>query len=168
MRILTLDDTAYEMNKLPEHVNEDMRFSVLDNSDPKQPDFFFLPMIYVESFSCPAIVLEIAGQEITMPLDWNIAVGDKENSHTVDVVPLTSLGERGFDAFLFNPLHGFKAEFGNIKVINFYNDVKWHFPKIKNNQLLSVPITLGKSPLCAFFVKDISRQCESIDYTELL
>ena len=43
MRILTLDNIAYEMNKLPDHVNEDMRFSVLDNSNPKEPDFFFLP-----------------------------------------------------------------------------------------------------------------------------
>lgn len=168
MRILTLDNTAYEMTKLPEHVDDDMRFSVLDNSNPKEPDFFFLPMIYVESFNCPAIVLDINGNEITMPLDWSIAVGDKEDSSTVDVVPLTSLGERGFQAFLFNPLQGFKAEFGTIKVMNFYNDVKWYFPKTKNNQLLSVPITLGKDPLCAFFVKDISRQCESIDYTELL
>ena len=56
MRILTLDNTAYEMNKLPEHVNDDMRFSVLDNSNPKEPDFFFLPMIYVESFSCLSLI----------------------------------------------------------------------------------------------------------------
>lgn len=168
MRILTLDNIAYEMNKLPEHVNDDMRFSVLDNSNPKEPDFFFLPMIYVESFSCPAIVLEINGNELTMPLDWNIAVGDQENSASVDVVPLTSLGERGFEAFLFNPLTSFKADFGTIKVTNFYNDVKWYFPKVKNNQLLSVPITEGVKPHCAFFVKDISRQCETIDYTELL
>mgnify|MGYP006200717071 CR=1 FL=1 len=128
MRILTLDNIAYEMNKLPDHVNEDMRFSVLDNSNPKEPDFFFLPMIYVESFSCPAIVLEINGHELTMPLDWNIAVGDQENSASVDVVPLTSLGERGFEAFLFNPLSGFKADFGTIKVTNFYNCLLYTSP----------------------------------------
>jgi len=29
-------------------------------------------------------------------------------------------------------------------------------------------LTDGKDPNCAFFVKDISRQCESIEYTELL
>ena len=26
----------------------------------------------------------------------------------------------------------------------------------------------GKNPLCAFFVKDISRQSETIDYSQLL
>ena len=69
---------------------------------------------------------------------------------------------------LFNPLTSFKTEFGTLQVKNFYNDVKWYFPKMKNGQLLSVPITEGKNPLCAFFVKDISRQSELIDYSQLL
>ena len=39
---------------------------------------------------------------------------------------------------------------------------------MKNGQLLSVPISEGKDPLSAFFVKDISRQCEIIEYASLL
>jgi hypothetical protein len=39
---------------------------------------------------------------------------------------------------------------------------------MKIGQLLSVPITDGDNPLCAFFVKDISRQSETIDYADLL
>ena len=65
MRILTVDNLAYDLNKLPETVSDDMAFSVLDNSNPKEPDFFFIPLIYIESFSAPAIVLEIGGREIT-------------------------------------------------------------------------------------------------------
>ena len=168
MRILTVDNLAYDLNKLPETVSDDMAFSVLDNSNPKEPDFFFIPLIYIESFSAPAIVLEIGGREITMPLDWSIAVGDLEDSNTVDVVPLTSIADRGFEAFIFNPLSSFKAQFAPVNVINFYNEVKWYFPKMKNNQLISTPLTQTKNPECAYFVKDISRQCESIEYTELL
>jgi len=59
-----------------------------------------LPLIYIESFNAPAIVLDIGGKEITMPLDWSIAVGDKEDSSTVEVVPLTSIADRGFSAFI--------------------------------------------------------------------
>jgi len=103
-----------------------------------------------------------------MPLDWSVAIGDLEDSNTVDVVPLTSIADRGFEAFIFNPLSSFKAQFAPVNVVNFYNEVKWYFPKMKNNQLISTPITNGKNPDCAFFVKDISRQCESIEYTELL
>ena len=50
-------------------------FSVLDNSNPKEPDFFYIPLIFLESFNAPAIVLEINGKEIIMPVDWSMAVG---------------------------------------------------------------------------------------------
>ena len=112
--------------------------------------------------------MEINGNEIMMPVDWHIAVGDPSAGNDLEVLPLTSINDRGFEAFLFNPLNGYKLEFGSLKIINFYNDVKWYFPKMKNGQLLSVPITEGKEPLCAFFVKDISRQSELIDYSQLL
>jgi hypothetical protein len=167
MNILTLDNKSFSLNNLPEQIEEDIRFSVLDNSDPKNPDFFFMPLIFLESFSSPAIVLEIAGQEVSMPLDWHLAVGDSSSGNDLEILPLTSINDRGFEAFVFNPLTSFKPDFAELKVINFYNDVKWHVPKTKNGQLLSVPITEGKDPFCAFFIKDISRQIETIDYGEL-
>jgi len=168
MNILTLDNTTYDLNNIPEQIEEDIRFAVLDNSDPKEPDFFYVPLIFLESFSSPAMVLEIAGHEITMPLDWHVAVGDSECINDLEVLPLTSLNSRGFEAFLFNPLTSFKTEFAEVKITNFYNDVKWYFPKMRNGQLLAVPLTTGENPLCAFFVKDISRQSELIDYGQLL
>ena len=86
-----------------------------------------------------------------MPFDWSIAVGDKEDSNTVEVVPLTSIADRGFQHLFLIPLDGFKADFYEVNVVNFYNDVKWYFPKIKNNQLLSDLLTDNKSPrLCVF------------------
>jgi hypothetical protein len=168
MKILTLDNECFMLNNLPDELDEDVRFSVLDNSDPKEPDFFFIPLIFLESFSAPAIVLEINGHELMMPVDWHIAVGDSQSGNDLEVLPLTSINDRGFETFLFNPLKSFKCDFGTLRVVNFYNDVKWYFPKMKNGQLLSVPITDGHNPLCAFFVKDISRQSETIDYSQLL
>ena len=168
MRILTLDNKCFSLEDLPEQIDDDVRFSVLDNSDPKNPDFFFVPLIFLESFSAPAMVLDIGGHEVTMPVDWNIAVGCSESGNDLEVLPLTSINDRGFEAFLFNPLKSFKTDFAEIKIINFYTDVKWYFPKMKNGQLLSVPITEGKNPLCAYFVKDISRQCEVIEYSLLM
>ena len=103
-----------------------------------------------------------------MPVDWSIAVGDSEAGADLEVLPLTSINDRGFEAFLFNPLSSFKFEFGSLQITNFYNDVKWYFPKMKNGQLLSVPIEDGDKPMCAYFVKDISRQSEIIDYSLLM
>ena len=168
MNILTLDNKSFNLNALPEEVDDTMRFSVLDNSHPEDPDFFFNPLIFLESFNSPAAVIEINGHEVVMPLDWCIAVGCAEAGSDLEVLPITSLNERGFEAYLFNPLTSYQPAFGKIEIINFYNDVKWYFPKMKNGQLLSVPITNGNNPLCAFFVKDISRQCEVIDFGKLL
>ena len=168
MRILTLENKCFELDDLPEQIDDDIRFSVLDNSNPKEPDFFFIPLIFLESFSAPAMVLEIDGHEITMPVDWSVAVGCSESGNDLEILPLTSLNDRGFEAFLFNPMTSYKTEFKEIKIVNFYSDVKWYFPKVKNGQLLTIPITTGEKPLCAYFIKEISRQCEVIEYSLLI
>ena len=168
MQILTLDNTAYDLNNLPDEVDDSMRFAVLDNSDPQNPDFFFMPLIFLESFNSPAMVLKIGDDEVTMPIDWSIAVGDSSSACDIEILPLTSLNDRGFEAFCFNPLSSFKIDFKKIEIVNFYNDVKWYFPKMKNGQLLSVPLRSGHKPLCAYFVKEISRQSELIDLSKIL
>jgi hypothetical protein len=168
LRILTLENKSFNLNALPDEVDDTMRFSVLDNSNPQDPDYYFVPLIFLESFNSPAVVLSVNGNEVTMPLDWCMAVGCSQSGSDLEVLPLTSLNERGFEAFLFNPLESYKPEFGSIEIVNFYNDVKWYFPKMKNGQLLSVPISDNDNPLCAYFVKDISRQCEIIDFGKLL
>jgi len=167
MNILTVEDYAFSLNNLPDELEDDIQFAVLDNSDPKDPDFFFIPLIFLESFSAPAMVMEIDGKEIMMPVDWCMAVGDRETGNDLEILPLTSINDRGFHAFTYNPLSSFRSEFADIKVTNFYNDVKWYFPKMKNGQLLAVPLEDRDSPRCAYFVKDISRQSEIIDYTNL-
>ena len=110
MRILTLDNKAFDLNELPEEVDADARFSVLDNSDPKNPDFFFQPLIFLESFNSPAILMKIGGHEVKMPLDWSILVGDSEGGSDPEILPLTSINERGFEAFIFNPIKGYKMD----------------------------------------------------------
>ena len=63
MQILTLDNQCYKLTQLPDQIEDEIHFSVLDNSDPKNPDFFFIPLIFIESFSSPAIVMEINGKK---------------------------------------------------------------------------------------------------------
>ena len=77
MYILTLENTAYEMNEIPDEV-EDLRFAILDNSDPKNPDYFFIPLIFLESFNSPALVLRIGGNLVKMPVDWQILIGEPD------------------------------------------------------------------------------------------
>ena len=168
MQILTLDNRTFHLNNLPDEVDDNMRFSVLDNSNPNEPDFFFQPLVFLESFNSPAVVLKIGKHEIQMPLDWCIVVGCRESGNDLEVVPLTSLTDRGFDAFIFNPLTDFKFSFGKIEIVNIYMDVKWYFPKMRNGHILATPLTDGGKPPCAYFVKEISRQSEIIQYGKLM
>jgi hypothetical protein len=168
MQILTLENESFSLNNLPEEVDETTRFAVLDNSNPHEPDFFFMPLIFLESFNAPAMVLRIGNDEIAMPIDWSIAVGDSSSACDIEILPLTSLNDRGFEALCFNPLSSFRVEFKKIEIVNFYNDVKWYFPKMKNGQLLASPTSREPKPNCVYFVKEISRQSEIIQLDKLL
>jgi hypothetical protein len=165
MQILTLDNKTFSLNNLPDEVDDSTRFAVLDNSDPKEPDFFFMPLIFLESFNSPAMVLRIGGDEVTMPIDWSIAVGDSTAASDIEILPLTSLNDRGFRTFTFNPLSSFRPEFFDIDIVDVYQDVKWYFPKMKPGQLLATPLHGGDKPICAYFVKEVSRQSEIVDYS---
>ena len=93
MRILTLDNTYYDLNQLPEEV-DDMRFAILDNSNPAEPDYHFIPLIFLESFNAPALVLRIGTQTLKMPMDWQILIGEPDIGD-LEVLPLTSINGLG-------------------------------------------------------------------------
>ena len=168
MKILTLNNRSFDLNDLPDEIEDDVRYSVLDNSNANEPDFFFMPLIFLESFNSPAILLRIGGYEVQMPLDWCLVVGDKDSGLDPEVLPLTSLNERGFDAFVFNPVKGFRCEFMTIEIVNIFQDVKWYFPKMKNGQLLTVPLHDEPNPPCVYFVKEVSRQSEILQLDKIL
>ena len=164
MRILTLDNTAFEMDEIPDEIG-DLRFCVFDNSDPKEPDYYYIPLIFLESFNSPALVLKIGENTIKMPVDWQLLIGEPDLGD-LEVVPLTSINDRGFSVFTFNPLSSFRPEFMPVEIVDIYQDVKWYFPKLKPGQMLAVPVDNSDHPQCAYFVKEISRQSEVVNYNK--
>jgi len=165
LRIHTLDDTSFELNTLPEEI-DDMRFAILDNSNPTEPDFMYIPLIFLESFTSPALVLKIGNHKIKMPVDWEIIIGEDEVGD-LETLPLTSINDRDFKAFQFNSLSAFRPTFELIEIIDVYSEVNWYAPKLKNGQFLAVPLEEGPKPKCVYFIKEISRNCEVIDYNSL-
>jgi hypothetical protein len=165
MNILLLNNEKYNLENLPDEV-EDLRFAILDNSNPSNMDYYFIPLIFLESFSSPALVLKIGDQTIKMPVDWQILIGEKDHGD-LETLPLTSINDRGFSAFSFNPLTSFSPEFLPIEIIDIYHDVTWYAPRLKNGQFLCVPIEEGPKPRCIFFVKEISRNCEIVDFSQV-
>lgn len=165
MRILLLDDLSYNLETLPEEI-DDMRFAILDNSNTNNVDYYFIPLIFLESFNSPALVLKIGDKTIKMPVDWQILIGEKDHGD-LETIPLTSLNDRGFSAFQFNPLSSFNPNFLPIEIIDIFSDVTWYAPRLRNGQFLAVPIEEGPKPRCIYFVKEISRNCEIVDYSQV-
>lgn len=164
MRILTLDNYHYDLDHLPDEI-DDMRFAILDNSDPANPDYHYIPLIFLESFTSPALVLQINDRRIKMPVDWQVLIGEPEIGD-LEMLPLTSINDRGFKVFEFNPLSSFRPSFPTIDIVDVYHEVSWFSPKLKNGQMLCIPIDDGPEPRCVYFVKDVSRNCEIVDYNK--
>jgi len=78
MKILTTDNTTFEMNNIPDEV-EDIRYCVLDYSDQQNVDYQFIPLLFLESFNSPAVDLRLGKFRIQMPMDWSIVIGDKNS-----------------------------------------------------------------------------------------
>ena len=163
MKILTVENDSYELDTVPEQI-DDIRYCVLDATDRDDVDYFWLPLIFLESFHAPAICLQIGEYSVQMPMDWSIVLCD-ETYDGLETIPLTSLNNRGFRALVMNPLSHKIPDSEEISITNIYQDVKWYFPKLKNGQLLTTPIQKKKDPNCAFFVKEVSRQSELIDFS---
>lgn len=165
MKILTLEkNEPYNLENLPDEV-DDLRFAILDNSNPQQVDYHYIPLIFLESFNSPALVLRVGDTVIKMPIDWQVLIGEPEFGD-LETVPLTSINDRGFKAFQFNPLTSFRPSFLDLEIIDIYNDVTWYAPRLRNGQFLCVPIDEGVKPRCIYFVKEVSRNCEIVDYRQ--
>ena len=165
MKILTLEDQYYNLETLPEEI-DDLRFAILDNSTPSNVDYHFIPLIFLETFNSPALVLKIGNHKIKMPLDWQILIGESDHGD-LETLPLTSLNDRGFSAFQYNPLSSFSPTFLPVEILDIYNEVTWYAPRLRNGQFLCVPLSEDPKPQCVYFVKEVSRNCEIVDYNQV-
>jgi hypothetical protein len=164
-RILTIDNELFDMNNLPDEI-DDLRYGVLDYSDPNNVDYLFVPLVFLESFNAPSAVMKIAGHTFQMPLDWSIIIGEPEVGEP-EIIPIMSLNDRGFKAFVLNPLTGYMPKFETVEIINVYPEIKWYFPKLKYGHLLTVPLSDGPNPPCAYFVKETQKLPEILELHKL-
>jgi hypothetical protein len=165
MKILTVENNTYELDEIPETV-DDLRYGILDYTNPKFIDYYFIPLIFLESFYSPAAVVQIGPYQINLPLDWSIVICDPEVGDP-EVVSLMSLNDRGFQTFAMNPINGFQPQYLDINIVNVYNDIKWHAPKLKFGHLLCVPLSDAPESPCVLIVKDANKIPDVLDINEI-
>ena len=112
-----------------------------------RPNFLiYIPLIFLESFNAPAAVLEIGKFKVKMPLDWKMLIGE-QGQPEMHVLPITSLNDRGFDAFTFNPLSSSKPDF--FKVLS-HSDFIRYFTVVREG--MDVDISIDSFPASDFGV----------------
>lgn len=166
MLILRENNLPFNMDQVPEKVDNIM-FCVLDYNNTESPDYYFIPLIFLESFSSPAVDLKVGNSRIQIPLDWSIVIGDKHSGH-LEIISIKQCMDRDFQAFTFNPIRGFRHEYQTIEVENVFPDVKWYFPKLKYGYFLASPIDNKENSQCIFILKDANKVNEVLDSSKLV
>ena len=169
MRILTVDNKPYSMNNIPSQIeaSEDIRYCVLDYCNPKNVDYIFIPLLFLDTFNVPSANLRIGPYMIQVPMDWHIVIADK-NGGDLEVIELKHLNGRDFQAFAINPVSGFMPEFYDISIMDLFPDMTWYFPKMKYGHLLAVPLSNKPGSPCIFLVKDAGKIPEVLDITQMV
>ena len=163
MYILTEKNTAVDVDTITD-TETDLRFCVVDI---EQIDYYFLPLVFLESFNACAAVLKIGNYKIQIPCDWNIIIADKE-AGALESVCITNCMEKDFTAFVMNPLNGFRVDFLHIEVETLWTDVRWFLPKIKNNHILVVPLSDKEKSPCIYLMKENTKLPDNLDIGDLM
>lgn len=174
MKILTPENMSLDVAQIPDQLEDDVRYSVLDLSDPKNYDFYFMPLVYLESFNAPALVLQINDSYIKVPCiespnDWKLLIGDSEMG-VIEAISVEDLNSSNhmFTAFSFNPVSSFSFEFPKVRIIDAFADMKWYMPTLPPNYILTVPLKSGSKPQCVFLATGATgRKLESIDVGDI-
>ena len=88
-------------------------------------------------------------------MDWSIAITDEDLSG-IEVIPLTSLNNRGFLTATLNPLGRKLIECEEVKITNIQSRCKVVLFQIKKRTHVGC-ILENKSIKCAFFVKEANK-----------
>jgi hypothetical protein len=166
MRILTNHNCTYELDNVPDIIEGELLYCVLDYSDQSHVDFNFQQLVFLDQYTRAAADLRIGRYRVQVPLDWSVVIADK-NSGSLELLDLKHINDREFQVFCFNPVDGYMPSFPDIEIENIFPDVSWTVPKMSNGHILAVPLSDGHSPPCALFVKDTNKLPESLDITKI-
>lgn len=176
MKILTNNNVPFDMNNLPDEI-DDLRYCVLDYSDINEVDYYFVPLLFMESFTTPGALIQIGKYQLQLPIDWSIVIGDKHVGD-LEIIEIYKLNDRPFSTFVCNPLSSFSPSFYNISMLDVYPNLKWYCPKLKFGHILAVPLgesnqwprrsTRQPTPDCCFIVRETNKLPDALDISKIV
>ena len=161
MKILLNSNEVFELDFVPDEI-DDIRYCILDYSNIEEPDYYFVPLVFLETFNSPAAVLKIGNHMLKMPMGWKVIICDDEGGEP-EIISILHTNDRGFKAFCLNPISSMLPEYQPIDIVDIYQDSKWHFPKLRPGHILAVPLTDQDRSLCAFFVNETNKLPDQLD-----
>lgn len=157
MNILTLEGKQLNLNNIDD-VIPITQYTIVDlGSDlnhNNEIDIIFPRLMFIAEQTGAAVLCDIGGSEIILPLSWNLFVGD-EDSAEVELVPISEINARSFYALMTNPINGFRHKFEEVRIKRVLIDYDWVVPKLKNGQALPIPINAKNE--CIFITPSTSK-----------
>lgn len=177
MKILTQNNDTIDTNEISNN-SEELNFFVFDNSKDvktgKEPDYYCVPLLMLESFHSPSVRLRLEANNahhdkfyINVPLEYQLLIGEPSYYGDLEINPISSLSGRGFHAFCMNPTTGFRPEYFHVEVEDVLPTIKWWIPKMTTGQLLALPLTKGYNPKCIYMAHDLPKAIDTIQLKDL-
>lgn len=140
MKILTLEEQQLELADIGDEIPVTQFATIdLDNED-YGVDIVFPRLNSVWDNIGSALVCDIGGNDVLLPLSWYIFIGVEDQAE-IELVPVTDLNARNFHAIVTNPISGYQHKFLKIRPKSLLLDYLWVIPRFnKNSQALAIPI----------------------------
>ena len=128
----------YNRPILIENVNDPLTVDRHWTFSAKHLDFFLTPIIYIEEYVGPVITLQIQEFEFNVPANWFMVVCERETTF-VDVLPVSGLLGKEFDAFIFTMTDS-KTRSLPIKALDLIPEQKCVYPVLQKGYGLVHPV----------------------------
>ena len=69
MKILTVDNETYDLDEIPETV-DDLRYGILDYSNQQNIDYYFIPLVFLEMKEITLLLLSYNGAPLKPPVSF--------------------------------------------------------------------------------------------------
>ena len=156
MLILTNENKSFDLTQIGTHtreLKESIFFSVFDFSNKAEYDYYFKPLIMIETFNDAILEFQIGPHKLTLPKEWSIILGDPETGD-IELIPIEEINTRTFHAFTMNPIKTTLHKFLPLKITDVFSDVSCTVPRLAFHNFLVSPLTSGPNPDCIFLINE--------------